>query len=98
MIGAMPSLLGSLLHAVLLAGMLVLVTFRPDHIARWPRFHLAVVLLVLALVLPALAPLSAAPVDAWPLRVVSALSGVLTAFSIYCVLTCGPGARATGTR
>jgi hypothetical protein len=98
MIGSMPALLGSLLHAVLLAGMLVLVTFRPDRIADWSRFHLAVVLLVVALVLPALVPLSSAPIDAWGLRLLSALSGVLTALSVYCVLTCGAAERASGTR
>ena len=87
--------LGSLLHSVLLAGMLVLVTFRPERIARWSQFHLAVVLFVVALALPALAPLSSAPVDAWGLRLVSALSGVLTALSVYCVLTCGAGGSGT---
>lgn len=89
-------LLGSLLHAVLLAGMLVLVTFRPDRISNWSTFQLAVILFVVALILPALAPLSSGPVDAWGMRLLPALSGVLTALSVYCVLTC---ARVgTGTR
>jgi hypothetical protein len=79
----------SLLHAVLLAGMFLLVALRPERISSWPRFHLAVVLFVVALALPALSPLSNAPVDAWTLRLVSAVSGVLTALSIYCALTCG---------
>jgi hypothetical protein len=88
---------GSLLHAVLLAGMLVLVTFRPERIASRPLFHAAVVLLVVALLLPALAPLGSGPVDGWALRALSAASGVATALSIYCVLTCGGVAASRGS-
>lgn len=88
---------GSLLHAVLLAGMLVLIAFRPERIGDRVRFHLAVVLFVVALIVPALAPLGSGPVDGWGLRAVSAVSGVLTALSIYCVLTCGLAGTSRGT-
>jgi hypothetical protein len=97
----MSALFGSLfglfgtaqLHTVLLVGMLVLVIFRPERIAGWRTFRVSVVLFVLAVALPGLVMLTAAEkggdfADQLILRAVLATSGLLTASSIYFLLSC----------
>jgi len=98
----MSALFGSLfglfgttqLHTVLLVGMLVLVIFRAERIASWSTFRVSVVLFVLAVALPGLVMLTPAAekggdfADQLILRAVLAASGLLTAASIYFLLSC----------
>jgi len=96
----MAALSGSLLHAVLLAGMIVVVAFKPERVASWASFRIAVVCFALALALPAivgLLPVEPGRVDTWSIRFVAALSGILTALSVYALLAaCGGRASRTG--
>ena len=68
--------------------------FRPERIADWRTFRVSVVLFVLAVALPGLVMLTPAAekggdfADQLILRAVLATSGLLTASSIYFLLSC----------
>jgi Na+/melibiose symporter-like transporter len=96
----MSAILGSLfglfgtgqLHTVLLLGMLTLAIFRPERVGSWTTFRASVGLFVLAVALPGLMMLLPGAekgdvADQGLMRIILALSGILTALSIYFLLS-----------
>ena len=98
----MPALFGSLfgllgtaqLHTVILVGMLAVTIFRPGRIGSWTAFRLSVALFVLAVALPGLAMLFPGATkggdsgEMWLIQLILAGSGLLTALSVYFLLSC----------
>jgi hypothetical protein len=82
------------LHSVLLVGMLALAIFRPERVGSWTAFRVSVGLFVIGVALPGLLMLVLGAdkgsdfADQSLIRAILAASGLLTALSIYFLLSC----------